>query len=36
VQLDVRYARRRCFLLDMAIILRTVGVILFPRDRGAY
>jgi lipopolysaccharide/colanic/teichoic acid biosynthesis glycosyltransferase len=36
VQLDVRYARRRSFLLDMAIILRTVGVILFPRDRGAY
>jgi lipopolysaccharide/colanic/teichoic acid biosynthesis glycosyltransferase len=36
VQLDVRYARRRSFLLDLGIILHTVGVILFPRDRGAY
>lgn len=36
VQLDIRYARRRCFLLDMGIILRTVAVILFPIDRGAY
>ncbi len=36
VQLDVSYARRRTVLLDLAIILRTVGVILYPRDRGAY
>lgn len=36
VRLDVSYARRRTVLLDLAIILRTVGVILYPRDRGAY
>jgi lipopolysaccharide/colanic/teichoic acid biosynthesis glycosyltransferase len=36
VELDVSYARRRGFLLDLAIILLTIGVILFPRDRGAY
>ncbi len=36
VQLDISYARRRTVQLDLAIILRTVGVILYPRDRGAY
>ena len=36
VSLDVRYARRRSFLLDLSILLRTFGVILDPRDRGAY
>ncbi|MEA5400674.1 sugar transferase [Synechococcus sp. BA-124 BA4] len=36
VRLDVSYVRRRTVLLDLAIILRTVGVILYPRDRGAY
>ncbi len=36
VKLDIAYARRRTVLLDLAIILRTVGVILYPRDRGAY
>ena len=36
VALDVRYARRRSFRGDLAIILRTIGVILDPRDRGAY
>jgi lipopolysaccharide/colanic/teichoic acid biosynthesis glycosyltransferase len=36
VKLDVTYARRRGFLLDLTIILLTMGVILFPRDRGAY
>jgi lipopolysaccharide/colanic/teichoic acid biosynthesis glycosyltransferase len=36
VQLDVRYARSRNFLLDFAILLRTVGVMLDPSDRGAY
>ena len=36
VQLDLRYARRRTFWLDLRIILRTVGVILLPMDRGAY
>jgi lipopolysaccharide/colanic/teichoic acid biosynthesis glycosyltransferase len=36
VKLDITYARRRTFLLDLAIIVRTVGVVLYPRDRGAY
>ena len=36
VRLDVAYARGRSFLLDLAIILRTFGVLLLPMDRGAY
>jgi lipopolysaccharide/colanic/teichoic acid biosynthesis glycosyltransferase len=36
VGLDVSYARRRTLALDLGIVLRTIGVILFPRDRGAY
>jgi lipopolysaccharide/colanic/teichoic acid biosynthesis glycosyltransferase len=36
VRLDVRYARRRTLLMDLRIILRTIGVMLDPRDRGAY
>jgi hypothetical protein len=36
VALDLRYARHRSFLMDLQIIIRTVAVILDPRDRGAY
>lgn len=36
VELDVRYARHRSFLMDLKIILKTVMVVLDPRDRGAY
>ncbi len=36
VRLDVRYARHRNFLLDLRIIVRTISVMLDPRDRGAY
>jgi lipopolysaccharide/colanic/teichoic acid biosynthesis glycosyltransferase len=36
VKMDLSYARRRSVLIDLAIMVRTVGVILFPRDRGAY
>lgn len=36
VQLDLRYSRHRSFLLDLKIILKTVAVVLDPRDRGAY
>jgi lipopolysaccharide/colanic/teichoic acid biosynthesis glycosyltransferase len=36
VALDLRYARHRSFRMDLTIILKTVGVILDPRDRGAY
>ncbi|WP_233132722.1 sugar transferase [Synechococcus sp. MW101C3] len=36
VRMDVAYARHRSLCADLSIILRTVGVVLFPRDRGAY
>jgi lipopolysaccharide/colanic/teichoic acid biosynthesis glycosyltransferase len=36
VSLDLRYASQRSFAMDLAIIWRTIGVILDPRDRGAY
>lgn len=36
VKLDLAYARGRSFFLDLAIILRTFGVLLLPMDRGAY
>ena len=36
VKLDLIYARSRSLLLDLAIMLRTFGVLLFPMDRGAY
>ncbi|RNC87603.1 MAG: sugar transferase [Synechococcus sp. YX04-3] len=36
VKLDLAYARGRSLNLDLAIILRTFGVLLLPMDRGAY
>ena len=36
VELDLIYARNRNFLLDLEIIILTLGVLLFPMDRGAY
>ena len=36
VQLDTTYARNRNFLLDIEIIILTLGVLLFPMDRGAF
>ena len=36
VMLDCLYVKNINFLLDLRIILRTFGVIFFPRDRGAY
>ncbi len=36
VRLDLHYASRRSFWMDLAIVLCTIGVVLFPRDRGAY
>ena len=36
VKLDLFYARNRSFWLDLGIILRTIGVVLLPMDRGAY
>ncbi len=36
VKLDLIYARKRNFLLDIEIIILTLGVLLFPMDRGAF
>ena len=36
VQLDLIYARNRNLRLDLEIIILTLGVLLFPMDRGAY
>ncbi len=36
VQLDLYYTSNRSFWMDLGIVLRTIGVVLFPRDRGAY
>ena len=36
VRLDLFYVRNRSFWLDLRIILRTIGVVLLPMDRGAY
>ena len=36
VALDLRYVARRSLLLDLVILWRTVGVVLFPKDNGAY
>ena len=36
VRLDLTYVRHRSFWLDLGIVLRTIGVVLLPMDRGAY
>ena len=36
VKLDINYIENYNFLMDMRILIRTIGVILFPLDRGAY
>ena len=36
VILDLMYARNRNFYIDLNILIRTIGVILLPLDRGAY
>jgi len=36
VQLDLYYARHRSLKMDLRILLRTIRVVLDPRDRGAY
>lgn len=36
VELDLFYARNRNYLLDLEIIILTLGVLLFPMDRGAF
>ena len=36
VKLDLNYVDNYNFLMDIRILIRTIGVILFPLDRGAY
>jgi len=36
VMLDINYVENYNFLMDLRILFRTFGVILFPLDRGAY
>tara|TARA_A100001035_G_C27633563_1_gene431164 strand:+ start:112 stop:747 length:636 start_codon:yes stop_codon:yes gene_type:complete len=36
VFLDLLYVNNSNFLMDIRIIIRTLGVIIFPNDRGAY
>ncbi len=36
VMLDINYVKNYNLLMDIRIIIRTFGVILFPLDRGAY
>ncbi len=36
IRLDLNYIKNYNFLMDIRILIRTVGVILFPLDRGAY
>ena len=36
VMLDLNYVENYNLLMDLRILIRTFGVILFPLDRGAY
>ena len=36
VMLDLNYVENYNLLMDVRILIRTFGVILFPLDRGAY
>ena len=36
VELDLNYVNNINFFMDLRILIRTFGVILFPLDRGAY
>lgn len=36
VQIDVYYVNFRSLLMDLWIVARTIGVILYPKDNGAY
>ena len=36
VSLDINYVENYSLLMDLRILFRTFGVILFPLDRGAY
>ena len=36
VDLDCIYVNDRCLIMDIRILIRTLGVVLFPNDRGAF
>ncbi|WP_421656635.1 sugar transferase [Leptothermofonsia sp. ETS-13] len=36
VQIDVYYVNFRSFVMDLWIIFKTIGVVIFPKDNGAY
>lgn len=36
IQIDVYYVNFRNFLADLWIIVKTIGVVVFPKDNGAY
>jgi lipopolysaccharide/colanic/teichoic acid biosynthesis glycosyltransferase len=36
IQMDLNYVYCRHFWLDMLLIFRTIGVVVFPKDNGAY
>lgn len=36
VELDLRYVNEHNFIMDLRILIRTIGVVIFPFDRGAY
>ncbi len=36
IQMDVRYVKLCNFALDFHLILRTISVVIFPKDNGAY
>ncbi|MCL6434641.1 MAG: sugar transferase [Leptolyngbyaceae cyanobacterium HOT.MB2.61] len=36
VQIDVYYVNFRSFVMDLWIVFKTIGVVIFPKDNGAY
>lgn len=36
VRMDAYYVANRSFAMDMVIIVRTIGVVIFPKNNGAY
>jgi lipopolysaccharide/colanic/teichoic acid biosynthesis glycosyltransferase len=36
IQIDVYYAKNHSWLMDLSIAIKTIGVVVFPRNNGAY
>jgi lipopolysaccharide/colanic/teichoic acid biosynthesis glycosyltransferase len=36
VQIDLHYLKHRNLLLDLHIVVKTIGVVIFPKNNGAY